>query len=287
MNSINSSINTKDQFIKYPHYPNSLTTVVGINCKDGIVLCSDTQETHPALGYKRLIMMKIKSIGNQNRYLIGCAGTSADIELLMQFLDDKFNGTMWYGEPNIKKHITDHMIDFLNTHNVETPKKTHGFPTSHPIDIHALFGAQLLSNSKTHTHVLYKIQTNPRLIIREVPKFASIGSGKRVISPILDYLNQLLEEYKHDWHDISTVLGARICNLVFDIVLQTDIATGGRKVCRLLDDNDGVIPIEDTESRIWDDISGSKSIQTLQAVCKDLHRIKIKISEIIKNLNLE
>lgn len=262
-----------------------LTTVVGINCKDGIVLYADSQETHyenDQPRFKRLIQNKLSDIGTHRYYMIGCAGSSTDLELLVEHLNEneKLCSSSLHDELEFHALLEKEIIpEFLEKHNVTLPTRTHGEPTKYPIEVDALFAAQLQGDQK---HMLYKIETSPRQMIRRVPKYGSIGSGSELVNPLLDQLNQHFEEFRYGWHGISTRLAAKITYLILGISLKADFATGGTARCRILTDEEGVTPLDRT--KIWEDPKASKIVETLSLACKELPKVEERIRKIVSNL---
>lgn len=287
MSNVNSGINSKDHFIKRLHHQSPLTTIVGINCKDGIVLYADSQETYvdkyQRPTSKRVIQRKLSEIGKYRHYMMGCAGTTAYIEILIEWLNEHKDLEIKSLYPERKMHElleNDIIPQFIYKYDVKLPTLTHGIPTPDKIEIDVLFAARLAGEPK---HMMYKIETEGEMTIRRVPQYGSIGSGSEIVTPLLDQINQILDECGYSWHDMSTRLAAKISHLVLGIGLQSDPATGGISRCKILKNGGGVIPINRT--KVWKN-PRLKLAETLSLACKELPNIQPKISNIVENLRL-
>lgn len=267
-----------------------LTTIVGVNCKNGIMLHTDSQETAEfegvMLGFKRLAVTKLNDIGSDRHYLIGCAGTSSHDEILVSYLNEQLTGSTLYQEHKFYELLENLMVEFLEKYNITQPTRTHGSPVApdHFISLSALLAAQISSESNKPKYALYKIETKPRLLIRRVPRHGSIGSGSVLVKLILDQLDLKLDRFGYNWQNISTKLAARTTYLILRHVLQTDLYTGGFTACRILDSEAGVIPSDKTQ--LWDDPYGDKLAQTLLLLCEELPNVKERLLDIVMNLNL-
>lgn len=283
-------MSSNDQLIKKLDYENPLTTIVGINCKNGIMLHADSQETTEfegvTLAFKRLAVTKLNDIGSDRHYLIGCAGTSSHDEILVSYLNEQLTGSTLYQEHKFYELLENLMVKFLKKHNITQPTETHGSPSDpeHFISLSALLAAQVSSESNKPKHALYKIETKPHLLIRRVPRHASIGSGSVLVKLILDQLDLKLDRFGYNWQNISTKLAARTAYMILRHVLQVELYSGGFTACRILDSEAGAIPSAKTD--IWDDPYGDKLSQTLRLICEELPNVKARLFDIAMNLNL-
>lgn len=202
-----------------------MTPVIGIKCKDGIVLVSDSRGTSEEI---KTVETKIFNIVNTS-IGIGASGYADNIRdfIKKMKIEGEFNS-----EESLRIKL------YLNAHEFQKPSistnssemAVNDINIFSPIKISALVGVRL----KNGDYCLYQIQINdphPPSIIASDKSYESVGSGKNLAYLVLNQQNRInnLGEL-----DINTTIGLAL--YIIDAVKQIDPLTGGETQIAVIDE---------------------------------------------------
>jgi 20S proteasome alpha/beta subunit len=246
----------------------ALTTVIGIKCKDCIVLASDSRGTSEEGKTKEI---KIFNVINTS---IGI-GTSGNADSIRDFLKNIKIENKPYSEEKLREELYQNAIEFkkptLSNNLSENGIKDINIYS--PIAIYALVGTRLQNGD----YCLYQIQLNdenPTSINVIDKSYGSVGSGKKLADLVLYQQNRInnLGEL-----DINTAIGVAL--YVIDEVKHKDHLSGEDIQIAVIDKN-GYNPISLNEhSKYYDDMINSLS----NSLGKNLSD-NGKIKEILKKI---
>lgn len=202
-----------------------MTTIIGVKCKDGILMCSDTQSSTDTV---KDSAVKIKPIGDL--YLFGGAGASPYINHFYDILSD----SLLHSKPNQTE------IDKINTAilNYSSFIQEWNKKVEFPVDP---YPHVLLGSVQGQSFHLWHIET-PN-IAEEVkdPFRSTIGTGGEIARHYFLTVERFLDKYSNYWVYLSTKLIAQFCYLLISNILRIDLKSGGRVHFWKID-NDGVNP---------------------------------------------
>lgn len=223
-----------------------MTTVIGLKYQSGILLFSDTQESLPTnTGYSRsLFQGKLYPIGG-NRFAIGCAGKSSDIDkfvnyLVLQFREEQ--NSLSYEDVDLYSKLDKIAVNFCSELKNES-KMVYDVPNRTSFDFQGLFAAPIIfSEAKWENQKfgLYQIDIHfdPREIfterspwVRKRNFYACIGSGSDATNTILRLIEMVMNEPESKFeiepklYKLKRKFCAMICDVLIGLTEQLDVDT--------------------------------------------------------------
>jgi hypothetical protein len=203
-----------------------LTTVIAVQCQDGIIICADSQETFGS--YTKEDVTKIHSVGFGDKFdkycMLGCAGASNYISLFREYVGKKFvsrQGMTYFDA--LDSAICDYTnyiqrrkillgnLSFEQEGNPEYPD--------------ALFVGYDPANDKTQMYEL-NLPHPPREVL--APHRAIIGTGRLYSSQFFIMAEKFMHKIGLDWPLLSTRLVSQFCYMVVGRVISYDVSSGGK-----------------------------------------------------------
>lgn len=204
----------------------AMTTVIGIKCKDGIVLASDSRGTSEEFKTeeKKIFNISNTSIG------IGAAGNADSIR---DFINNINIENKFHTERSLREELYRNATEFKKLTMATNPVDTviNDINIYSPIVFFALVGAKL----KDEKYCLYQIQLNdhnsPSINVID-DCYWYIGSGKNLARLVLNQQNRInnLGEL-----DINTTIGVAL--YVIDEVKRIDPNTDDNTQIAVIDEN--------------------------------------------------
>jgi 20S proteasome alpha/beta subunit len=245
-----------------------LTTIVGIKCKDGVVISSDSQASGEVI--KNLGVSKIFKINNNIG--LGCAGTASHIKKLVKEIEKRMNGnTKLETKDDFKKEL-EHIVIELHRTNIVEKAGDMGYPPRNDLfDVGALLGAKI-----NNDFYLFSLDV-PNGEVDEVEDFSMMGSGSLFALLVLRQQERIVKATKKSFSELDLGLALWIGVLVINEVKNIEIFTGGdTKVIYINKDGYNQIPednIKENYKKVIDWLS-----KTLGEKLQD-NEIEAKIKE--------
>ena len=206
--------------------PESMTTVLAIKSKDGIILASDSQGTASKI---KTTIKKLYKINNQVG--IGASGDSSQIELYVDELKQNFQNEI-ESESEFRTQMYSFMVNLHRLHNYNHSFLC-GYPAAHlfftPFSLSAVvprngnffvyrmgFGAKGKNNEVTP--YIYKVNDD----------YVSIGSGSPYARLILKQQDRFYSAINKKVSDLSVEHNVGIALYIISEVKQLDLETGGK-----------------------------------------------------------
>jgi 20S proteasome alpha/beta subunit len=209
---------------RYPKSRPRLTTVIAVQCRDGIVLCADMQETqeYAGLGTKEFVS-KIAPVtyqGKDDGYcLLGCSG-----------IPDYINSYKLYvGEEILNRSSNTNYHEALDRASeryskyVKNRSRGLGLPDAliYPSSIFVGYDP-----SENKTHICVTETPNPPSELASYPYRAAIGTGKLYASLLFSIAELMFGKIDLTWNALSTIVVAQFCYLVLGRILNYDEYSG-------------------------------------------------------------
>jgi 20S proteasome alpha/beta subunit len=201
-----------------------LTTVIAVQCRDGIILCADSQETSDLgiLGTKENVS-KIRPVshhGQLDRYcMLGCAGVSNYIDLFRRHVGEAFlnRGDNSYFEA-LDRAVLNYTVYVTTRSNQMGGLSLRGreFPS-------AIFVGYEPTDDKTRVYAIDP--PHPPNELSE-PYRMAIGTGGLYASLLFGMAEKLMSKVGFDWSNLSTKLVSQFCYMVLGRVISYDRDSG-------------------------------------------------------------
>ncbi len=214
-----------------------------MKCKTGVVLFADTQET---TGNRReRFNNKLYFVGRNQKYAIGCAGDSSDIDKFMTYIrsrlqNDDVEELYSYDDLYTKlcEIIESFCVDLRTTY-----AKIYNDSKMTRFDFQGLFVAPLKTEKSTWSFERYEIYqldiqftdtkrpTDRDFYVRRRIHRACIGDGGELARAILDLLEDLINTSEHPFEEepkyytFSKNLCAMLCDVVLYMVTKFSITS--------------------------------------------------------------
>ncbi len=202
-----------------------MTTIVGVQGADGIVLCADMQETR---GGTREFVTKIDTIGPN--ILFGGAGETPFISMFETFLlenrgDDKAEHV------NIQANIDTAITEYVKqVDDMYGDLKTRMYAEMHDRSViqgvlahRTLLGHDKVSGRDKYGFSLYEIETpSPSLRINKIPFRACAGSGGVYARLLFKNVEIVMDKIGIDWVFLHTRFISQFCDLLLSSVTDFD-----------------------------------------------------------------
>lgn len=189
-----------------------MTTIIAMKCKDGIVMCADTQISNLKTGTRETIG-KLKPIGNNA--LIGCSGVINYIDVFVDKLSESFEleGKCF---DKIMCGIKNYS-DFLNEYDVG---KFTDYSMIFPEGIFAYY------DTTDNKFRLFRLEPPAPPKEESVCNRIAIGSGGPYADNLLRTSEKLLQKIEKNWEMLSTKLVSQFIFLMMRELSQFDLFTG-------------------------------------------------------------
>ncbi|MGC9193578.1 MAG: hypothetical protein ACP5FQ_06740 [Thermoplasmata archaeon] len=213
-----------------------MTVIIGIKCKDGVIMASDSQtEFERGSPVKRINAFKMQILGD--KIAIGGAGMMALIDKTVSKINDYYNSIVSKGYNGLSSLIegtdenaqgAEYIVSTIHkTYNVERPNYIYGGSRPDEVfDFYLMLGGMSLNSetggSKPDLYILYE-----NGIAEPEQDYATIGSG----APYAEYL---LSKYYSNSIELDGAI--KLAIFVISEVQKMDPNVGGKiKVIRIDD----------------------------------------------------
>jgi 20S proteasome alpha/beta subunit len=204
-----------------------LTTVIGIKCKDGAVIGTDSQFTDRIYG--------IKSFGNKiyriNEFMIlGGSGDPDQTNVLVKSLKENLKNKQ-YSDEELKKIIRKVLLRLHKEYNPDPTRQPSFYPLS------------LLAAKTDAGFGLYIIKLP---YIYPVEQYRVIGSGSPLAEFLFKFSNRILERVGEKWSDRPVEKTEKTCAIMINEIKQSDGYSGGKTRVTSIGNN-GVHELSDND----------------------------------------
>ncbi|MGB7882357.1 MAG: hypothetical protein WBL44_06485 [Nitrososphaeraceae archaeon] len=158
-----------------------LTTVIGIKCRDGVVIGTDSQFTDRVYDTKSLNENKIHKINDF--MILGGAGDPYQTKVLVDSLQEHL-GNKQYSDKELRKSIRRVLIRLHEEYNPNPPL--------------SFYPLSLLAARTEESCILYIIQLP---YIYPVEQYEAIGSGSPLAQFLFKFSNRILDRVGDKWSD--------------------------------------------------------------------------------------
>ena len=209
--------------LRYPQCRQRLTTVIAVRCRDGIILCADSQETneYAGLGTKEIVS-KIYAVNygdNTDEYcVLGCSGLPAYINQLRERV----------GEAILKREgksyteaLEDATVDF--SHFVYSRKLGYSPRQDLSTLASAIFVGYEPKTQTTHMYLLAPPDP-PDPLSHQFR--ATTGTGGLYASLLFNIAEVLMRKVHLEWDKLNTTLVAQFCYMVLGRITNYDSFSG-------------------------------------------------------------
>lgn len=202
----------------------SLTTIIGIKCKDGIVMAADTQATEPnSWEYS----IKVKEIDKFS--LMACAGTAGFIEM---FADEVRDEVKEQGPRDYKKVLEDAVVSYSEYMNERIGKVGLGMSE---VDRKKCYPEVAIAahDRLAKGNRIFEIKTPYPPVEPDFQQRVIIGSGSLPAVTLLKNLEFFMAKFELAWNNISGRLASQFCWLLMNRVEHVDPSTSGALLYRV------------------------------------------------------
>ena len=195
-----------------------LTTIVGIKCKDGVVLSSDSQASGERI--KSLGVSKIFKINENIGF--GCAGKEIHIKKLVKEIEKRIkDNTKIVNKDDFKNELESIVID-LHRINIVEKASNMGYPPRNDLfDVGAILGAKM-----NNDYYLFSLDV-PAGEVDEIEDFSMEGSGSLFALLVLRQQERIVKATKRSFSELDLGLAIWIGVLVINEVKNIEVFTGG------------------------------------------------------------
>ena len=215
---------------RYPKPRQRLTTVMAVDCADGVVLCADGQETNEYVGFgTKQLVSKIDQLrfGNESsrHCLLGCAGLTTYTNQLRERVEQAVltrNGTYF----EALEIATRNYSKFVNARKPDTGLL---FDQSWASAIFAGYDPQ------DKKHYIYSIwPPHPPELLSKYPHRTGTGTGWVFASLLFVVAEQLMSKLEITWKNLSTLVAAQFCYMALGRIMNYDRESGlGTNIYRI------------------------------------------------------
>ncbi|MGA2972314.1 MAG: hypothetical protein ABSE39_06790 [Candidatus Bathyarchaeia archaeon] len=255
-----------------------MTTVMVVKCRDGVILCSEGQQS--SLETKEMVS-KIHPVnyrGKTDRFcLLGCAGSGYFIPRFKEHVGKAIlsRGKRTYGE------ALDGAIESYSGF-VKTRNKKIGFGTQHDFPS-AIFVGYESTDAETHVYSL-----EPPLLPKELsaPYSAAIGSGGVYASLLLSIAETALDRIGLVWTDLSTELVAQVSYMILGRIVNYDMYSGMNAYTWKVNEN-GYTTLDDEQVFHRHELGEKYRLTVLLKTCSDeIPRFQANLRKFAKDYNI-
>jgi 20S proteasome alpha/beta subunit len=196
-----------------------MTTIIGIKCKDGIVLASDSQATSPIM--KNMQVSKIFQINHNIG--IGTSGSEPSIKVLVESLQQSITLEDLESEQKLKEKTESILLELHRYYNVERSRKL-GFDQKNiqlSFIVDALVGAKLSNDEFCLLHIMQNGW------IDKVNTYRAIGSGFPLANLVFTQQNRIPMMEGKSISDLEINYNIWIASYVINEVKAVEPYTGG------------------------------------------------------------
>jgi len=248
-----------------------MTLILGIICKDGLVMASDTQsEFERGSPVKRINTEKLRILNN--KIVIGGAGINALIDKAIRKIEEEYNLMLQNGYDDLRiliegeentpeKEKTINGAEYIiseihKIYNVQRPTFIYGSPTAEEsLDFYLMIGGFSYFNGikKPDLYILYE-----NGISEPMKDYATIGSGSA-------YAEYLLEKYYDN--NITTDQAIKLAIFTISEAQKMDPNVGGKiNIIKITNDNTQIIDQKIVEN-IQNEID--EKLNSIEKILKD------------------
>jgi 20S proteasome alpha/beta subunit len=210
----------KDQEIKEitDKITKPMTTVIGIKCKDGIVIASDSQVTSEAI--KDLQTSKIFPINPS--IVVGAAGNMGHISVFVDDLKRRLSEYTFETETQLRNYIDESLVGLYRVYNLERSIRL-GYAAANIIfNAVGLLGAKLTDG----TFCLYSLITSQPWVY-PIDNYQAIGSGYLLANMLLNQHNRVAKIQGKRFSDLELDYSVWIAIYCINEIKQIEPYTGG------------------------------------------------------------
>lgn len=191
-----------------------LTTVIAVRCSDGVIMCTDTQETIIESGGAVAIKETVSKVKPITKYsLLGCAGMPNYIDRLYYHIEKAF---LKYKKSKLG------YFDILDK-GVESYSNYVDNRGGYPTGIKPPVAICVAVDRKKKTYHIYELKPpHPPREISHINRIA-IGSGMTHAILLFKMAEKLLSKMDYDWHQLSTTFVSKFCYLVIGRIAGYDL----------------------------------------------------------------
>jgi hypothetical protein len=219
---------------QFRQFRKHMTTVIAIRCKDGIVLCSDSQVTR---GNLKDTTTKIDEVMSNS--LIASSGISNYIELFTQTVREilplKLTLLRYYGA---LKECSDVYNKKIVDHIGTLPE---GFLSENGLKVSDLYPDGIfVANYPSGKDMITRypiVHVSPPLPPKfvGVPHRLAVGSGGEAATIFLKSIERIFWIIGLTWTDFSTTLAAQLCRILVRRIADIDPSSSGFLLYRITD----------------------------------------------------
>ena len=216
---------------RYPKPRPHLTTVIAVQCKDGVILCADGQESneYTEFGTKQLVG-KIDQLIFDNKLdeqcLIGCAGVTTYTDQLRERIGEAIarrNGKSYH---EALESATRSYSRFVNARKSDTG-----------LEFDPTWASGVFAGYEGKRSCVYTLlPPHPPELLYKYPYRTGVGTGWIFASFLFVVAEEFMRKLEITWPTLSTVLVAQFCYMVLGRVFNYEGASGmGISIYRLND----------------------------------------------------
>jgi 20S proteasome alpha/beta subunit len=236
-----------------------MTTVIGIRCKEGIVLATDSQSSIKRnVEMKRFGVKKIIPIFKVPQpiiyYALAGAGDAKHIRTLAEEISLEIGDRILY-DRDLRERVYNVLLQTYRKYNTIRFRSLGSSDTSKRyFEATSLLAARLYGNN---SFGLYLLSSDPW--IEPIIDYETIGSGAPFANLMLQQLNRGLNSMNKSFHDLPLMFCALYATYIINDVKTVDIRSGGSTKVSVINKN-GFTEIPDNIlKQLYDEFLGAMS----------------------------
>lgn len=210
---------------RYPNLRERLTTIIAVDCQDGVILAADGQETHEfASGLRtKELVTKIDQATygdwRNSHCLLGCAGIPTYVSRLEHFVGEAIHK---HQESSYLEALTDATNNFADY----VYKLRLGYSEGDHIG-HLATAILVGHDTEIHKTLIYTLSPpHAPEPLRKYPHRTGTGSGWVFAGFLFNLAELLMRKLGLTWKNLSTTLAAQFCYIALNKVMNYEGYTG-------------------------------------------------------------
>ncbi len=196
----------------------NMTTIIGIKCKDGIVIASDSQASSQM---KNMQVSKIFKINDNIG--IGTAGSERSIKILVETLQQRLKPENLESEQKLRDNLENILLELHRHYSFERSRKL-GFDDKNIrnfFEVEAIVGAKLSNDTFCLLHIMSDGW------IDTVNSYNAIGSGFPFANLVFNQQNRIPMMDGKSLSDLDISYNIWIASYIINEVKAIELYTGG------------------------------------------------------------
>jgi 20S proteasome alpha/beta subunit len=198
-----------------------LTAVIAVRCRDGVVLCADSQES---TYWTKENVTKILPVSFEDKVnehcVLGCAGITNYTDLLRNYVGEAFYK---HGQKTHFDTLRIALAGFTKFVNEDRREAGYGVKEDYSAFASAIFVGYDPEKDRTQIYELSPPRPPHELL---APYRTAIGTGGLFASSLFGAAEELMYWINLDWTKLSTKLVSQFCYLVLGLVTTKDVHSG-------------------------------------------------------------